>query len=183
MAAATRDYDTKRRSGSELAWPVAAATKIYGGILIALNAAGFLVAAADTAGLRVCGVSDQLADNSAGANGDILCQLRRQGPQNSQFQFANDATNPVTQADLGKIVYVKDDHTVCVAAGAANLVKAGRFCGFGGDPDGSDATKCWIEIVDLSSLGFAPVATVNGSDAATTQALANALKAALNALA
>jgi hypothetical protein len=181
--AATRDYDTRRRSGSELAWPVALSTKIFGGILVALNASGFMVPAADTAGLRVCGVSDQLADNSSGANGDILCQFRRQGPQNSQFLFTNDATNPVLQADLGKIVYVKDDHTVCVAAGSTNLVKAGRFAGFGGDPDGSDNTKCWIEIVDLSSLGFAPVATVDGSDAATTQTLANALKAKLNSLA
>jgi hypothetical protein len=69
------------------------------------------------------------------------------------------------------VVYVEDDHTV--ARTTTNFVKAGRFMGFGGDPDGSDATKCWIEISPLSSLGWTAVATADGSDAATTQALAN----------
>jgi hypothetical protein len=180
MAASTRDRDTKRRSGREIYWPIAAATKIYGGIMVALNAAGYLVAASDTAALRVAGVSDELKDNTGGANGALSLQLRRQGAENHLFLFANSTANAIVQADLGKVVYVEDDHTV--ARTTTNFVKAGRFMGFGGDPDGSDATKCWIEISPLSSLGWTAVATADGSDAATTQALANALKASLNKL-
>lgn len=178
MAASTSDRNTDRRASRQPAYPVAAATKIYAGILCALNAAGYVVPAADTAGLRVIGVSQQQVDNTAGANGDLFVQLWRRDDEYNEFLFDNDGTNPLTQADLFKQAYVKDDHTVCVVAGSANKVKAGRFVGFG--KNGTDATKVWIEVNHASGLGAPAVTTADGSDAATTQALANALKAAFN---
>lgn len=166
--------------------PVAAATMIYGGIMIAWNAAGYIVAAADTAGLRIAGVADQQIDNTGGANGDLLVQTKRTGDLQRQFLFDNSTTAALDKDDIGKICYVEDDHTV--AETSTNGVKAGRFMGFGGDPTGSDETVCWVEIAEApGALGkYSPtttaITTADGSDAATTQALANATKAKVNTL-
>lgn len=177
MAASTADRNTERRSGEELYLPVAAATRIFAGIMAAINSGGYIVPAADTAGLRVIGRSEEQIDNSAGANGDLGIQLRR-----GVFLFDNSTTNALDKDDIGKQCFVEDDHTV--AETSTNGVKAGRFLGF---KDG-DETQCWVETPGaIGSLGkYAPtttaIATADGSDAATTQALANATKAKVNTL-
>jgi hypothetical protein len=81
------------------------------------------------------------------------------------------AASSITQAMVDKIMYVVDDSTVDDALNT-NGVKAGRLVEYIG------ATEGWIEILGTMSLG---ITTADGSDAATTQALANAIKAALNA--
>lgn len=177
MGASTADRNTERRSGEELYLPVAAATKLYLGILAAINSGGFIVAAADTAGLRVIGLTQDQVDNTAGANGDLGVQLRR-----GVFLLDNSTTAALDKDDIGKQCYVEDDHTV--AETSTNGVKAGRFLGF---KEGAE-TECWVETPGaLGSLGAyaataAAVTTADGSDAATTQALANALKVELNKL-
>jgi hypothetical protein len=171
MAASTADRNTERRSGEELALPVAAATKIYAGIMVALNAAGYLVAAADTAGLKVIGRSEQQVDNLGGANGALLCHVRR-----GVYLFDNSTTNALDADDLFEDCFVEDDHTV--AETSTNGVKAGRFVGFGGDPSGSDVTQCWVEIF---SYPLPKITTADATDLASAVALANAIKAALNA--
>lgn len=138
MSASTQDRNTERRSGEELSLPVAASTIIYAGILVALNSGGYLVAAADTAALKVVGRSEERVDNSAGANGLLNCQVRR-----GVFLFDNSATAALDKDDVGKQCFVEDDHTV--AETSTNSIKAGRFLGFGGDPSGSDETLCWVE--------------------------------------
>jgi len=177
-----KDRNTEKRTGADFAWPVATATKIYAGILVALNAGGFLVAAADTAGLRVIGRSEEQVDNTAGGNGDLLCNVLR-----GVFLFDNSTVSAIVAADLGKQVFVEDDHTVS-KLGGTNKIKAGRFVGFGGDPTGSDTTQVWIDTRHTQgALGSyagtaATIATANGSDLATTQALANATKVEVNKL-
>lgn len=175
MAASTTDRNTERRSGEELALPVAASTKIYAGIMVALNALGFLVAAADAAALRVTGRSEQQVDNTGGANGALLCQVR-----DGVFLFDNSTGSPVLAADSGKAVFVEDDHTV--ARATTNGVKAGRFIGFGGDPTGSDPTQCWVDMRVSRNSGLGAVTTADAADLASAIALANALKAKVNSL-
>jgi hypothetical protein len=140
MAVLAADRNTDRRSAQELAPPIAAATKIYGGGLVSANAAGFAKPASNTAGELVIGVSDEQKDNSGGANGDLLIQLRR----GQAYLFNNSVGSPVTQAKMNQNVFVEDDNTVALAA--SNNVVAGKFIGFGGDPTGSDNTQCWVLI-------------------------------------
>ena len=94
--ALTQDRETQNRAGEILAFPVAAATKIFGGGLNAVNESGHVVPAADMAGLKVVGTSEEYVDNSGGAAGDKLARSRR----GRAFKFKNSATNAVTSAHL-----------------------------------------------------------------------------------
>lgn len=97
------------------------AVKVEFGNLLARNASGHLVHAADTAGLVVCGVCEQTVDNSAGAAGAVNGQY----VTGETYWFGNDGTNPVTAAELGKNVYIKTSASVCAAAGSTNSIVAG----------------------------------------------------------
>lgn len=107
---------------------VAATTKIFGGGMVAKNAAGFGVPAADSAGLKVIGVSDEQVDNLSGANGDEQIIVRRK----KVFGLKNSATNPVTAANLFGDVYVEDDETIS-SVGGTNSIVAGILIGVGAD--------------------------------------------------
>lgn len=91
-----------------LAAPVAAATHIYEGGAVALNTSGHLVPASADSSLRVVGVAEAEADNSAGSAGDLTVVPRR-----GAFPFDNSSgTAAVTAADIGRPCYVVDDNTV-----------------------------------------------------------------------
>ena len=144
---ATAPVNTPERSGLFIEKaPVAATTTLFAGALAAVNSSGYIVPAADTAGLRVLGRIEpqpnlSVIDNSAGGAGDLSVTVKR-----GIFQLANDATYPVTAAYLGKPVYVKDDSTVCVTA--TNKVIAGLFIGF---LDG-DTSKPLVDTTHMSSV-------------------------------
>lgn len=129
-----KDRETQMREGDMTALPVAAATKLYGGGINAVNAAGDIVPAADTAGLKVVGVSEEYVDNSAGSAGDKSVNSRR----NRSFKLKNSATNAVTVAHLFTDIYVEDDETVS-SSGGTNSIVAGKCIGI--DSDG-----VWVEI-------------------------------------
>jgi hypothetical protein len=134
MAATTADRNTpQKKLLREVAYPVAAATIIPGGVLVGLNAAGFLINAADVAGLTVVGVSFERIDNSAGANGDKECKVLK-----GSFKLANNGTNPVVQGTVGKAPQVADNQTVR-ASGATNANTAGIV-----DRLESDGVWVWI---------------------------------------
>lgn len=162
MSALTQDRETARKDFLLKSVPVAASTVIYKGSLVAINSSGYAVPAADSASLRVIGVAYEKADNSAGANAAIDVRVQTAGI----YKFA---ASSITQAMVGKIMYVVDDQTVDDAVGT-NGIKAGRLVEFVATTEG------WIEVIP-ASVG---ITTADGSDAATTQALANAIKAALN---
>lgn len=103
MGALDKDRLISYRDGDMLAFPVAIATKIYAGSLVAVNAAGFLVPGADTAGLKFAGVALEYVDNTAGQNGDLNCRVRQEGV----FNF--DAIS-ITQAMVGSPMFLKSDH-------------------------------------------------------------------------
>ena len=133
MSVLTRDRATPYREGIEVDYPVATNTKIYAGSLVCVNAAGYVVPAADTSGYQFAGVAMEQVDNSAGSDGGESVKLRRAGV----FEF--DAGS-ITQAMMGTDMFAKDDHTFDDTAGAINHVKVGRLVKY------VSATKGWIDI-------------------------------------
>lgn len=115
----TQDRNTPHRDGELFAVPCAAATRIYGGHIVCVNAAGFAVSGAPN--LVVLGIADDSADNLTGKQGDIRVLVRRQ----KAFFLNNDTTKPVTQAHIGKPCDVKDSVTVCTSE-TASATPAGR---------------------------------------------------------
>lgn len=116
------DRNTSWGSGTKNRVPIAAATTVYYGHMVARNATGYLIPAADFPGIKVCGMCSEPEDNASGADGAKYAMVKGE----LACWFVNDGTNPVTLADLGKFVYVKDSETVCVAAGATNNIVAGK---------------------------------------------------------
>lgn len=123
--------------------PVEAATILYQGSIGAINAAGNVVPAADTAGLRVLGRIEPNpdgfsgdTDNSGGIAGALTANLKR-----GVFIYSNSAGDALTALDIGKFCYIEDAQTVN-KTGGVNKIPAGRFMGF----QDSDATTA---IVDL----------------------------------
>ena len=119
MTALTKNTPrTRVGEGKRFRDPVAAATRIYAGSMVALNATGFAIKAVTTA-TRIRGVALAEADNTEGAAGDGFVDVER-GP----FLLANDVTNPVTRAHIGANVYVVDDNTV--GSSATSTIIAGK---------------------------------------------------------
>lgn len=133
--ALTKDRDTKRRDGVQFSHPLAAATVIYAGALVALNAAGNAVPGATATTLTAVGVAQEHADNSTGAIGDVRVEVRR-----GVFQFANSAAaDEITRAEIGDSAYIVDDQTVAKTSGTSTRSVAGIIRDV-------DAGGVWIEI-------------------------------------
>ena len=128
------DRNTAMKDGGLVGVGVAASTSIEAGKMVAVNAAGFAVPAAATAGLKAIGRSEEAVDNSSGANGDKTVMVRR----GKAFLFLNDATNAVAQAHLFSDVYVKDAQTVDTDGGVPNIV-AGKEIGI-------ETAGVWVEM-------------------------------------
>ena len=119
MAALTTNKPRTRVGvGQRFRDPVAAATRIFAGSMVALNAAGNAIRAVPTA-TRIRGVALDEADNTTGVIGGKSVDIER-GP----FLVANDTTNPVTRAHIGANVYVVDDNTV--GSASAGTIVAGK---------------------------------------------------------
>ena len=122
---ATAPFDARERAGDVVFLPVPttspATTNYYAGHQIAVDGNGNAQLASDTAGLRTVGRLE--FDVIAGLDiyeGTPVARVKR-----SVFQYANSATNPVTQAMVGQFCYVQDCQTVCALAGSQHTVKAG----------------------------------------------------------
>ena len=140
MAALTENRETDRKDGVLLAVPVKGSTTIYKGAQCAFDANGYLVPAADTAGLKGGLVAYEKVDNSAGADGAVKCRVYRRGI----FLFKATA---ITLAMVGDMMYVVDDQTFDDSV--ANGVMAGRLV------DYVSATEGWIDIEPASDPGVA----------------------------
>jgi hypothetical protein len=112
--------------------PVADSAVLYRGALLALNATGYLVPASTTAGLRVVGMATRKTDNSDGGDGDLAAQW-----ETGVFCFKNDATYPISQADVGRVCWVKDDETVQDERGGSSVV-AGIVMAY------ESSSKIWV---------------------------------------
>lgn len=163
MAAATKDRNTDRKDPGYKAYPVLAATKIYKGTLVAIDNAGYGKPAADAANLRVVGVADHQADNSAGANGALNIIVRE-----GVYRMA---ASSITQAMVGKMMYVVDDQTFDDAIGT-NGIKAGRLVEY------ISATEGWIAVKEASIA--AVLANADATYGQPEADLINELKSVLN---
>jgi hypothetical protein len=128
----TNDRITTKKVPIWQAYPVAAATRIYGGSLVALNATGFAVPAANTANFKVVGIAQQRADNSTGADGALKVVV--EAPVRALLK-----ATAITQAMVGATMYVVDDETFDDATGANSIV-AGTLSEF------VSATSGWLYI-------------------------------------
>ncbi|MCE9939958.1 hypothetical protein [Serratia liquefaciens] len=119
------DRNTPYKDGELFPVPIAAATEIFGGHIVAGNVAGFAVLATAVAAQVTLGVSDGYADNSAGTAGDAVALVRR----GKSWFFANLGGDAVTQADIGKACFVADSQTVAKTSNSDARPVAGKVLG------------------------------------------------------
>lgn len=105
---------------------VKAGVTIYPGAGVVLNG-GYLAPATTALALVSVGVADpangQAVDNSAGADGDLYCDVIP-----GVFNFNNSAAaDAITQADVGKDCYWVDDQTVALTDGTGTRSRAGKI--------------------------------------------------------
>ncbi len=153
MAAATAAIITDERAASGVAYPVAAATTIHQGTLVALNTDGNLVSASDAASIRVVGRAEETVDNSAGSAGDLTATVKR-----GCFLYANSATAAVDADDKGKLCFVEDNQTV--AETSTHKCKAGLVIDVTTDGVWVDTTYAHLATVVVTD------GTTNGTAAA-----------------
>lgn len=108
MAAAIQARNTSQYAGEYLVLPVKAATIIFAGTLVAIDATGHAIPAKKAADLIAAGRAEDTADNKAGSDGDLTVKVAR-----GTFRWDNDATNAVTAVHVLKPCYIADDGTVC----------------------------------------------------------------------
>lgn len=120
MAAATQAREARSLGPLKMAGrgPIAAATTLYAGTMVAPNASGEIVAAT-VGGNEPLGVILEDYDNSAGAAGDLEAEYFE-----GVFAMVNDSgANAIGQADLGQSCGVLDNQTV--DDGTVGVVQAG----------------------------------------------------------
>lgn len=124
--ALTEDVIRRERGNSRYhRYPVAAAADIFKGAVVAVNAAGFLVPASDTAAERVVGVATARLDNTEGAAGDGFVIATR-----TIVQIPTSGASVLDQTDVGRDAFVLDDNTAVKAAGTTNNIIAGEVTEF-----------------------------------------------------
>lgn len=127
--ALTADRNTPHKDGEIIAVPVAAATKIFAGGIVAANATGYATKGAVATTLTYLGRADESVDNTGGADGAKTIQVRR----GKAFKWKNSGTDAVTQAELGKTCYIADDETVSKTNGTNTQSAAGKVVGIDSD--------------------------------------------------
>lgn len=126
--------DTPTREGVHEAHPVKAATKIFAGSLVCIDANGWAVPGSVATTLKARGRAEELVDNTAGANGDKVIRVRR-----GRFRWKNSAAgDAITRADIGATAYVVDDETVAKTNGTNTRSAAGEIVDV-------DAQGVWIK--------------------------------------
>lgn len=116
------DRNTPFKDGGSLPVPVAANAVIRAGALVVANATGFAAPGSTATTLTYLGRAETAVDNTGGADGAKTIIVRRK----LAFQWKNSATDPVTQASLGKTVYIVDDETVAATDGTGTRSAAGK---------------------------------------------------------
>jgi len=120
--------------------PVAATTSIASGDLVCANASGYAVSAANTSALKLEGVAQSAADNSAGSAGDITVTVKR-----TKMFTASGAGLAV--GDLGKYAW---------AGGAKAMSLTPGFCLLGTVAQYISATSCVIDLTEGYALARTP---------------------------
>lgn len=107
---------------AKLRVPLKANTKTLAGTMAAIDSSGYGVAVTAATGLIVLGVWEQTLDNTGGASGDKVAEVRR-----GAFKFFNSASGDlITQAEFTKECYAVDNQTVAKTDGSGARSVAGR---------------------------------------------------------
>ncbi len=123
MPAATTDRNTLRREGVQEPYPVKAATRIFAGVMVAVDATGFAVPAATSTTHKCVGVATRQVNNLAGANGEQLIVADRR-----PHWFANSTAGElIALADVGSDCFIVDDNTVAKTNGTNTRSRAGKI--------------------------------------------------------
>ena len=123
------DAQIPRKEAGLQSFPVEATTQIYKGAMVCTNAAGYLAAAADTAGYKFQGIAyENVLGTTQGAKN---CRVHTSGV------FKLPATS-ITQAMVGQLMYVTDDGTIDDTS--TNFVCCGRLVEY------VSATSGWVDI-------------------------------------
>ncbi|MFM9902144.1 MAG: hypothetical protein ACKVOT_14125 [Polaromonas sp.] len=136
MTALTQERDTQRRNGEQVAFPVAAATKIFAGSLVCISTvSNFATKGATATTLKAVGMAHCTVDNTAGANGAVSVTVERKG----WFPFANSAAGDlIVLGDVGSDCFLVDDQTVAKTSGTNTRSVAGKVRDV-------TSTDVWIE--------------------------------------
>lgn len=123
MTALAKDRTTRERTGNRRAFGVKAATLIYAGSIVCLDANDLAVPGAVATTLKAVGVAVAKADNSAGANNAINVEAAT-----GIFRFNNSAsTDEITIGEIGADCYIVDDQTVAKTDGSSARSVAGKI--------------------------------------------------------
>ena len=135
MVALSAGRMTPKREGDDFADPVKAATKIFAGSLVCLDAAGWAVPGSVATTLIARGMAKGTVDNTAGANGALNVDVER-----GVFRFANSAAGDlIARTEIGKDVFIVDDQTVAKTNGGATRSIAGKVVDV-------DANGVWVRV-------------------------------------
>ncbi|CAM4094376.1 hypothetical protein [Acinetobacter pragensis] len=139
MAKTEQAIITEMRCGTLMPVALASMALVLQGTFAAVDASGYAIASEDVGGAdqNCLGIWDHSAENT-GADGDVVACVRRK----QQFLVRNSTTDPVTQADLGAVVYMEDNQTIAKTDGTNTLSVAGHFMGF----DVQYPEFVWVEI-------------------------------------
>jgi predicted RecA/RadA family phage recombinase len=126
--AATNDIEYAERQGNAYSYPVLAGVTHYGRAGVGVTAAGYSVPAGHVSAVALVGLAEERIDNSAGANGAKKVRAKK-----GIFKIPLSAT----PANVGSLVYMSDDATFTLVAGA--LLSIGRV-------HAVDADGTWLKI-------------------------------------
>ncbi len=122
VAITTPGRQTRQTLGNIFKLPVEAATLIYGGALVCLNAAGNATKGITATTLKQFGRAETTVDNTAGIAGaksvDVAIGI---------FLWANSAAGDlIATTEVGTDCYIVDDQTVAKTNGGATRSRAGK---------------------------------------------------------
>ena len=140
--------NTPYRDGIAIPLIVAAGVMITEGELVATDSDGHAVSASDESAKYLMGRAESTVETDDAQTNATITVTR-----NRQFLLSNDATNPVTAADIGKVVVLNGKNTVAkpIEGGSADALGVGVLMGV--DYSG----KVWVDI------GGTPVGIVKGA--------------------
>ena len=125
MPAATQARDTHKRLGNQLTLAMAAATRIWGGTIVCVNASGLAVPGITSTTLKAVGQAEATADNLTGAASALSVNVERDG----WYRFGNSsAGDQIVLADVGADCFIVDDQTVAKTNGTSTRSVAGVVC-------------------------------------------------------
>lgn len=141
MAALTGERSTdKKHRDYAYDYKAKGNVKGYSGGGACIDTTGFLVKAADAAGLRTVGRLNESFDTTAtGPKGQLADGAIRVQAEHGIFKYGTTGGSAIVQADVGAFCYWLDDQTVVKAAGTVNSVKAGKVVDI--DDDGG----IWVD--------------------------------------